>query len=636
MKWFKKKKKSKSFDDAKNTSAQARVIPQYGTPPASKRAGLLVAELPVPILQRIFALVCPHTQDETYESCEQSTIEDRCMLCDLRDLSHCARVSRRWRKVAGTVLYVIPTLQTFPELMYMSRYHSIRIDAVHYCELEDVLAEKRKRGSFMHRNVEPEDTAQARLKFLQRTLRDNLATFAYEVQFLKTPYMTRETCKPDLARCAAICPNLRYIDLPEGIFSDDLSCNTLKQEIQGRCPDLRKMSYMGGSERSLEMLASGTLWRNLEVLELSKLNLDPTILRRALGALPHLVALKVTDMKAFQDNAFQHSDFLPPFPPLTEIIFENTPNVTAEGLAAYLSSPDVQTSLKTLSFTETGVHPSSLHRIVSAASHLEHLSIIESVLTSFPAPGSVPLLQSRSLKTFHYEITSGSSANSYNNTTASYYSYLTSSLMSGGLPNLVELYVRDPDFPETLLDLAPPMPGFAIDPDNFTPPNPAFGSMPTNPRFSSNNPFAKMQSAYVFLFMTLHMTYIFPVVRSSTALLVSNRSSQDKLTISRPGLTQALEVYSKGLDEMEWNFSKVQPPTKPGRRGSASAARPISSYGLSNLDSVGKWQGNGARRSVIVGNGFGGFLSVPADGGRPSTSSGEQVRKRGSQYDMWR
>jgi hypothetical protein len=51
----------------------------------------------------------------------------------------------------------------------------------------------------------------------------------------------------------------------------------------------------------------------------------------------------------------------------------------------------------------------------------------------------------------------------------------------------------DPDFPESLIDLAPPMPGFASDPDNFVPPRNNFGSSSGN-RFSSNNPFAKMQS----------------------------------------------------------------------------------------------------------------------------------------------
>jgi hypothetical protein len=401
--------------------------------------------------------------------------------------------------------------------------------------------------------------------------------------------MTRETCKPDLARCVAVCPNLRYLDLPEGCYSDDPACHTLKQEVQGRCVDIRKMSYVGGSERSLEMLTGGMLWRNLEVLELSKLNMDPKILRQALGSLPQLHALKVTDMKLFDNYMLEHDDYLPPFPPLRELIFNNVPNLTAEGLTSYLFRSETQEALKTLSLTATGVHPSSLQQILATAPRLRNLSIIEDVTTSFP--NGIPSLSSNSLCVFHYEISSAGSANSYT-TTPGYYAYLTSSLLAGGLPKLKELYVRDPEFPESLLGLAPPSAPFASDPDNFVPK--PFASPTSNPRFSSNNPFAKMQNG--------------------------------------AGLSQELEVYSKGLDEMEWNFSKVEPPKGHGRRGSASAPRPISSYGLS--ESMGKpWgQGAGARRSVIVGNGFGGFLKVPSEDGRPSSSAGE----RGSKRDIWR
>jgi hypothetical protein len=292
----------------------------------------------------------------------------------------------------------------------------------------------------MNRNAEPEDTAQARLRLLCKTLRDDHGGVALKVQFLKLPYMTRETCKADLARTVAVLPNLRYVDLPEGLFMDDPSCNTLKQEVQARCPGLRKMSYMGGAERSLEVLAGRHLWRNLEVLELSRLNMDPTILRRVLGALPQLRALKVKDMKTFDDRLFEHSDYLAPFPPLNELLFENAPNVTAAGLAAYLFRSETQDALKTLSLTTTGVHPSTLQQVLSTAPKLTFLSIIESVSTSFPV--GVPSLHSTSLQTFHYEITSASSANSYANTTASYYAYLTSSLISNGLPALRQLYVR--------------------------------------------------------------------------------------------------------------------------------------------------------------------------------------------------
>lgn len=63
-----------------------------------------LAELPGPVLERIFAFVCPHTQDRTYETQEQSSLEDACMLCDLRDLAHCLQVNRRWKSKAAKVL----------------------------------------------------------------------------------------------------------------------------------------------------------------------------------------------------------------------------------------------------------------------------------------------------------------------------------------------------------------------------------------------------------------------------------------------------------------------------------------------------------------------------------------------------
>lgn len=486
------------------------------------------------------------------------------------------------------------------------RYHSVRIDAVHFCELEEILSEKRKRKGRFNRNAEPEETPTVRLQLLCRTLRDN-RNLGELVQFLKTPYMTRGACKADLARSVSVCPNMRYLDLPDGLFADDPSYHTLKLEIQARCPDLRKMTYMTGSERSLEQLASGNLWRNLEVLEFTRFNMDPTIIRRALGLLTGLRALKVTDTKTFNDEVFQHSEYLPPFPAFTELVFENTPNITADGLQAYLFRSDTQEKLTNLSLTETGIHPPTLHKITDNAPRLTFLSIVESVDASFPALQNIPPLSSNSLQTLHYEITSSSSANTFKSVVQSHYSYLTVSLMSHRLPALRSLYVRDADFPESLIGLAPPAPMYASDPDNlpnpFDPP-----SAPRNNRFSSNNPFAAQ----------------------------ANQAPPMQMGM---GLKQELEVYSKGLDEMEWNFAKVQPPTAPGRRGSATTARPISSYGLG--DSMGKaWSpGHGARRSVIVGNGFGGFLAVPAnDPPRPSSSAGEKKRHgRGhSSEDLWR
>ncbi|CAD6452471.1 9296f058-1431-4cd4-91ed-68d0faa4fff3 [Sclerotinia trifoliorum] len=598
MKWFRRKKKSsKELSDKPtlvrsytNRADRGRYAGPYATPRGSS-----ITKLPDKLLERIFILVCPHSQDETYETCEQSSLDDCCPLCDTRDLAHCAQVSRRWRNTAVRVLY-----------------HSVRIDAVHFCELEEILSEKRKHKGRFNRNAEPEETPTVRLQLLCRTIRDN-RLLGELIEFLKTPYMTRGACKADLARSVSVCPNMRYLDLPDGLFADDPSCHALKLEIQARCPDLRKMTYMTGSERSLEQLATAQIWRNLEVLEFTRLNMDPTVIRRALGTLTGLRALKVTDTKTFNDEVFQHSDYLPPFPAFTELVFENTPNVTADGLEAYLFRTDTQQRLASLSLTETGIHPPTLHRIVDNAPVLTFLSIVESVQASFPALQNIPPLTSISLHTLHYEITS-SSSNAPKSIVQSHYSYLTTSLISNRLPALRALYVRDSDFPESLIDLAPPAPAYASDPDNFVPPNPfdrnsiASFAQPNNNRFSSNNPFAAQAN-------------MAPMVPTGM------------------GLKQELEVYSKGLDEMEWNFAKVQPPSAPGRRGSATTARPISGFGLG--DSMGKsWApGHGARRSVIVGNGFGGFLAVPADEApRPSSSAGEKKihSRKNSSQDLWR
>jgi hypothetical protein len=102
MKWFRRKKKSQSVDSNDNRHSPFRFDPAH-YPPTTSSANC-IAKLPAPLLERIFAFVSPHALDETYEACEQSAVEDTCMLCDLRDLSHCAQVSKRWRKLAANVL----------------------------------------------------------------------------------------------------------------------------------------------------------------------------------------------------------------------------------------------------------------------------------------------------------------------------------------------------------------------------------------------------------------------------------------------------------------------------------------------------------------------------------------------------
>lgn len=485
------------------------------------------------------------------------------------------------------------------------RYYSIRLDSVHYCEREEILAEKRKRGAFFDRNAEPQDPTQQRLELLCRTLRNDHTGLGLIVRYFKIPYMTRETCKTDLARTVAVLPNLRYVDLPEGFFSDETSCHTLKEELQARCPQIRKMTYNSGAEYSFELLARRAIWGNLEVLDLSSLDMATATIRRVLGSLPYLRAIKLKDMR-HDDTLFTNRRDAPPFPPVAELLMENTPSISINALTEYLTRPDVKASLQTILLTNSGVDPTSLNLILRLAPNLAKLSIIQAVQNHFPTTPKIPLLVSRSLRTLHYEITSKSTANNYNDPTTSYYAYLTSSLLSNGLPNLGALYVRDPNFPESLLDFAPPVAAFMSE----------GGGRP----LSSNNPFA-------------------PAAMNGKSAFNGN---------SGGGLQRQLEVYTKGIEEMEWSFSKVQPAQEGGRRGSMTALRPVSAYGLatSGGQMSPSWSGafgdnGGVRRSVVVGNGFGGYLAVPAEevgrpgssGGRPGSSAGE---RRGSRYDIWR
>ncbi|PHH72294.1 hypothetical protein CDD83_5001 [Cordyceps sp. RAO-2017] len=402
---FRKKEKKKSDVSASHADRLHAFDPAEPRPSAASAD--LVAHLPSAVLQRIFAFVCPHSRDESYETCEESASESGCMLCDLRDLSHCAQVSRPWRASAITVMY-----------------HSVRIDPVHYCKLEAVLAEKRKKTSRFDRNGIPEDPALARLRLFRRTVRDDPTRIGRLVQFLKTPYMIRESCHVELAQTIAVLPNLQYVDLPEGMFSDEPNYATLRLEVQARCPNLRKMTYVRGSERSFPMLATGQVWRYLEVLELDRLDVDPVVLRAVLASLTRLRALKVTETPSFSDEVMSSDDGLPPLPALEELILKDAPRMTAAGLVEYLSWNETQRSLKVLTIKDTGVQPSRLQDVLVMAPSLRTLAIQAKVSEPFPSAEGPPLLCSMRLKTLRFEISATPAAGPY--ATPGYYSYLAS------------------------------------------------------------------------------------------------------------------------------------------------------------------------------------------------------------------
>jgi hypothetical protein len=583
--------------------------------PPTRNSAYLLAHLPPKVLERIFAFVCPHALDESYETCEgsASSSDSVCMLCDLRDVAHCVQVCRAWRPSAVKVLY-----------------HSVRIDPVHYCRLEEWLAERRKKTSRFDRNGIPEDPAQARLRLLRRTVRDDPTRIGKFVQYLKLPYMLRESSQVELAQTIAVLPNLKYVDLPEGMFCDDPHYSTLRLEVQARCPNLRKMTYVGGSERSLAMLASGQVWPNLEVLELNDLNVDPTVIRAVLGSLSNLQALKVSNTPGLSDEVLSSSDGMATLPPIKELVLKDTPGVTLRGLIEYLAWQETQQALTVLTLKDTGVHPASLQEIFTMASSLKTFAIQSKVTEQFPSSIVTRPFASRSLETLRYEI-SPASTGPFDSVTMGYYTFLASSILGGGFPKLRQLYVHDESFPDQLQGLPPPNAAFAgghtrSGSNSSAKSNPVFGFAPSSnlSPASANLPMARRPVSHV---------------QPPSKRFSSNNPFAPRMPTSAAP-THTLEVFTKSDEFGKWNFVLVDPMFKSG---STTSRRPMSSYGLAADVTGSGWDRGDARRSVMVGNGTGVFLAVPGQGGddgafggssdpwRPQSSGGSPRRSR----ELW-
>ncbi|CAK7271173.1 hypothetical protein SEPCBS57363_004482 [Sporothrix epigloea] len=593
---------------------------------ASKR---LLYALPETVLARIFSFVCPHSQDRTYDNCEDSGLNEGCMLCDLRDLAHCVQVCRQWQPVARKTLYT-----------------SIRIDTVHYCMREALLADKRKRHSFFEHNGEPEDTPDARLKLLGRTLReDPTQRLGRYVQFLKIPYMLRESRHAHIAHTVSLLPNLRYVDLPEGLFKDEAAYLALRLEVQARCPDLRKMTYMSGAERSLEAIAMGRVWQKLEVLELIKINTDLVMLRHLLSSLPYLRALKVTEMEtgphAFVDEVLaaprtasalscvkmgQTDGFVPNVPPLTEIVLSGTRRFKVDGLLEYLGRADAGRFLRILTLDNTGVKPWSLRRILSLAPHLRHLTVVDRMSDPLPTAAgtkSIQLLSASSLKTINYEITPAQGVSPHAGVTRSYYSYLCESILSGGLPNLRAVYVRDAQFLHSLLgDL--PLPGrigsagsagaYNRRPASVSTRSASVSASAHSPSFLAGASVLRANQALASSMSSPEQWLQPPAsvcntkkswTSDSEPRYSSNKRSASSISLQQ---VQTLEVFTKSDDDLDWSSIIVASGGRDQNRlggCNSSSSRPVSCYGLgADLGAV------GARKSVLVNIGAGQFLAV--------------------------
>ncbi|OAA40348.1 F-box domain protein [Metarhizium rileyi] len=603
--------------------------------PPSRFSARILATLPSTILKRIFTFVCPHAIDESYESCEESAKDEGCMLCDVRDLSHCTQVNRAWRPTAIQVLY-----------------HSVQIEPVHYCRLEAYLAEQRKKtSSRFNKNGIPQDPALARLRLLRRTVRDDPTRIGKMVRFLKTPYTIRESCHVELAQTIAVLPNLKYVDLPEGMFRDDPAYTTLRLEVQARCPNIRKMTYMSGSEHSFATLASGQIWTHLEVLELNRLNVEPSILRAVLSRLPNLHALKVSETYSLSDEVLAADENMPSLPVLEELVLKDTPSLTSVGIVDYLSFLETQQALKVLTLKDTGVQLWKLQDILEMAPSLETLAVQSKVSEQFPSHAPVPRLAHKRLRTLRFEISATESAGPF--ATKGYYSHLSNSVLAGSLPKLSRLYVLDENFPAQLQNLPPPMANFTggrVRPLSSLPAQvaPSVRVSPPNTLSPLSSP-----SRQGFGNMASPTRTNFGHLASPTRPNFSNAANPNRFSSNNPFAqaaaisppTQTLEIYTKSDEFGQWSFARVDSFMR-----SAAPRRPTSSYGL-GADVTGQgWNRDEARRSVMIPSGTGAFLplmgeedmgvfgsgSVPVPGGadqvRPRSSAGDPRRSRG----MWK
>ena len=367
----------------------------------------------------------------------------------------------------------------------------------------------------------------------------------------------------DLARTVSVLRNLRYVDLPDGVYSDEPSSNTLKKEVQ-KCADIRYMKYTGGAESNFQMLGHSRHWRNLEALELSHLEVESTTILEVRATLTALCEIRLANLAMLDDSIFGPS-INGSLPPLTKLTLQDIPNISADGLISYLSQWEAKETLKFLAIKNTGILTSEFHQILASAPFLTRLDIIESVSRGLPS-SALPSLASRSLRTLHYEISdANSSPRGLQTPSDSYYAYLSSSVLNGSLPSLSNLYALSAKLP---ILLVPP------------------------PRLSGNR------------------------TGNVPAPLIS-------------GITRPLNVHTKTISEMEWNLTLIMPPTSLNRRLSAMNMGPMS---LNSPALSPHWRDKG-RDSVIVGNGFGGFLAVPTKETWPGSAKDKKKGRQDS--DAW-
>ncbi|KAI5799256.1 hypothetical protein DFH27DRAFT_88853 [Peziza echinospora] len=391
------------------------------------------SRLPDPILGRIFAYICPHGNDDNYLSSEDSLAGNGCPLCNSRDLAEASRVCRRWRSAAHPLLY-----------------KNVRLEQVHYCDLEEELWRRRNRRSFFSNgNTDSNEPVKTRMRLLYRSIQENEA-IAKTVEFVKAPFWVREGCKQELTLLVSLLPNLRYVDLPQAVFTADHSCPLLST-MKSRSWNIRVMGWRSGAETSFINSVHDQPWRKLEIISLASMKIDDLQLQSVLHTLPNLHTIKLEQMTYLTDALFDTEQSIG-FPLVKTLTIEECPNLTCAGLTRYLTvQRDMgHPTLESLTLTNTGFLPDQLNTLLALAPVLRVLSISAAVSRPCMPVAQIKHLTSSSLEEITYDITNSDSIKGLTLGAPSYYTYLADSLCGGMLPRLRKMHVNEARFAQKL------------------------------------------------------------------------------------------------------------------------------------------------------------------------------------------
>ncbi len=82
-------------------------------------------------------------------------------------------------------------------------------------------------------------------------------------------------------------------------------------------------------------------------------------------------------------------------------------------------------------------------------------------------------------------------------------------------------------------------------------------------------------------------------------------------------IRRELRAYTKTMVENDWELTIISPPSAQNRRGSRTYTRPLSLYDDPDINAA---SAHRPKDSVMVSNGWGGYLAVPGHERRPSSS----------------